>query len=73
MVVFHIWRSDPSTHLFITRRLVGKCDCDWLIDDVDDPIGCWQVFLNDGVESAGVVHQDEPLHQPEIISVFMWT
>lgn len=28
---------------------------------MDDPIGCWQVFLDDVVLSAGVVHQDEPL------------
>lgn len=43
---------------------------------MDDPIGCWQVFLDDVVLSAGVVHQDEPLKQPhrdKLISVFMST
>lgn len=28
---------------------------------MDDPIGRWQVFLDDGVRPAGVIHQDEPL------------
>lgn len=51
-------------HLLITRP-VGKRACDWPVDDVDDPIGCWQVFLEDSVQSAGVLHQDEPLHQQD--------
>lgn len=57
--------EDPLTDPFIMRRPLRKRLCDWTVDDVDDPIGCWQVLLDDGVESAGVIHQDEPLHQPD--------
>lgn len=31
---------------------------------MDDPVGCWQVLLEDGVESAGVIHQNELLKKP---------
>lgn len=72
--------SDPLTHLFVTRRPVIKCVCDWPVYDVDDPICRWQVFLEDGVHSSGVVHQDEPLQKQgrnettrETISPFLWT
>lgn len=64
-VVFFILSQNLSdrhtSKPFITRRLVRKSVCDWPVDDVDDPIGCWQVLLDDVVQSAGVVHQDEPL------------
>lgn len=52
--------------------------CDWPVDDVDDPVGCWQVFLEDGVLSRGFVHQDELLRKKnttadKTIGVFMCT
>lgn len=66
-IIFYIkWVvRNPLTHLLISRRLIRKCVTDWPVDDVDDPVGCWQVLLDDGVQSAGIVHQDEFLHQPE--------
>lgn len=49
------------THLFITRG--GVTGCDGLVYYVNDPIGCWQVLLDDRVQFSGVVQQDEPLKQ----------
>lgn len=49
------------TYLFITRG--GVAGCDGLVYDMNDPIGCWQVLLDDRVQFSGVVQQDEPLKQ----------
>lgn len=56
-------------HLLVTRRPFRKCDCDWPINDVNDPIGCWQVLVEDSVLFAGFLHQDKSLQQIDRILV----
>lgn len=55
--------DSPGPDLFVPRQPFRESLQDWLVDDVDDAIGCRQVGLDDGVLPAGVVHQDEPLHR----------
>lgn len=45
--------------------------CDRPVYDVDDAVGCRQVLLDDRVQSAGIIHQDELLQQENHQCVYM--
>lgn len=51
----------PSAYLLIWQGPGSRPAADWLVDDVDDPIGRRHVLLDDRQHSAGVVQEDELL------------
>lgn len=62
-----------GTDLFIAKGPFRESFHNWPVDDVDDAIGCRQVRLHDGVQRAGVVHQDKPLHPRQKQHTFVIT